>query len=105
MKTLFRLLSLLALSANLYAYTNKPTGIGLVADQLMGGVYVFSDFVHVGCYALGGSFLLASIVKYLEYRSSPLMTPISTVVFLVFAGTLLILFPWFSHYLGLVTHS
>jgi hypothetical protein len=69
-------------------------GIGLVANNMMDPVSLLSDFVNSACFIIGGSFLFATIIKYIEHRRSPLMVPISTVVFLFLAGVLLILLPF-----------
>lgn len=68
-------------------------GIGSVANNMMDPVTLFYQFVSSGCLLIGGGFLFASVVKYFEHRRSPLMVPISTVVFLVIAGLVLIALP------------
>jgi hypothetical protein len=78
------------------AYANR-IGLGGVAENIMDPVSVISDFVHSACIVIGGSFVFASIIKYVEHRRSPLMTPISTVVFLFLAGVILILLPLISY--------
>ncbi len=76
-------------------------GIGTVANNMMDPVTVFYQFIQSGCLLIGGGFIFASIVKYFEHRRSPLMVPISTVVFLLIAGTILVLLPL----IGYVTQS
>lgn len=79
------------------AFAQKaPTGIGEVATNLMGPVDFVSDFIYTGCIIIGGSFLMASVIKYIEHRRSPLLVPISTVVFFLIAGILLLLMPFLS---------
>lgn len=80
-----------------YAVNQRPTGIGGVARNLMDPVTVFSDFVYTGCIVIGGSFVFASIIKYFEHRRSPLMVPMSTVVFLLIAGGLLLALPFLAY--------
>lgn len=70
------------------------TGIGGVATNLMEPVGLMSDFIGSGCLLIGASFLFASLIKYIEHRRSPLMVPISTVVFLLIAGLILIGLPF-----------
>lgn len=77
------------------------SSLGAVAMNLLSPVTIFSDFVNTGCLVIGGSFIFASIVRYFEHRRSPLMVPISTVIFLLVAGIILILLP----FLYLVTKS
>ncbi len=72
-------------------------GIGGFAESLMDPVGLFSQFMFAGCISIGGSFVFASIVKYVEHRRSPLMVPISTVVFLFVAGCALLAMPFFSY--------
>lgn len=73
-------------------------GIGAVAMNVLEPVSVFSDFLYSGCWIIGGSFIFASIVKYVEHKRSPLMVPMSTVVFLFLAGAILIALPFLSLY-------
>ena len=73
-------------------------GFGGVAQNLMEPVSLFSDFIQTGCFLIGASFLFASIIKYIEHRRSPLMVPISTVVFLFIAGIILVLLPFLAYF-------
>lgn len=75
-----------------------PVGFGGVANSMMTPVSILADFVHTACLLIGMGFLFASIVKYFEHRRSPLMVPISTVVFLLIAGALLICLPLLSYF-------
>lgn len=80
-----------------YAAYQRPTGIGGMAQNMMDPVGLFSDFVYTGCIVIGGSFVFASIIKYFEHRRSPLMVPISTVIYLLVAGALLLLLPFLAY--------
>jgi hypothetical protein len=75
---------------------NQPgaPGMGGVAQYMMEPVGLLNDFVNAACFLFGGSFLFAAVIKYFEHRRSPLMVPISTVVYLVIAGMLLIILPF-----------
>lgn len=97
-KILFILLC--CLLSNAWA-VKQPVGIGGVATHLMEPVSYMSDFIYTGCFVIGGSFIFAGIVKYIEHRRSPLLVTISTVVFLFLAGLFLIALP-FAY---LVTHN
>jgi len=68
-------------------------GLGGVALNLMSPIGVLSGFISTACLLLGGCFLFAGVIKYMEHRRSPLMVPISTVIFLLIAGIVLILLP------------
>lgn len=93
------LVFIVAIISSLFAqvYAVQPTGIGGMARNMMEPVALFSDFVYTGCIVIGGSFVFASIIKYFEHRRSPLMVPISTVVFLFIAGGLLLLLPFLAY--------
>ena len=69
-------------------------GVGGMANNLMEPVGLMSDFIGSGCILIGASFLFASLIKYIEHRRSPLMVPISTVVFLLIAGIVLLGLPF-----------
>ncbi len=89
-------LSLSALAAN----NNKPStelGAGKVAENLLGPLGLLSDLISTLAFVIGASFLFASLIKYIEHRRSPLMVPISTVVYLFFVGLLLLLLPFVSY--------
>lgn len=75
----------------------QPLGIGTVAQNMMEPVTLFSDFISSACLLIGSSFLFASIIKYFEHRRTPLMVPMSTVVFLFIAGLVLIALPFASY--------
>lgn len=94
MKLIFIIFSLFYLMP---AFAEKRVGMGGVATSLMEPVSVVSDFIHSGCLVLGISFVFASVVKYFEHRRSPLMVPISTIVFLLIAGIILLLLPVLSY--------
>ncbi len=69
------------------------SGLGGVAANVMSPVTVMSSFIGSASVLVGASFIFASLVKYIEHRRSPLMVPISTVVFLLIAGIVLLLLP------------
>jgi len=83
---------ILLLPGSVFA-AKKIGGIGYVAQNIMDPVNLISDFVNSACFLIGGSFLLASLIKYREHRRNPLMVPLSTVFFLMIAGTILVLMP------------
>lgn len=90
------LVSLVLTLVNHSVIAASSTGYGSVANNLMAPVGLMSDFIYSGCLLIGGSFVFASIVKYFEYRRSPLMVPLSTVVFLLIAGLCLLALPFLS---------
>ncbi len=68
-------------------------GMGKVADNLLDPVSVFSSFISTISLMIGCCFLFASFIKYTQHRVNPLAVPISTVVFLVIMGIILVSLP------------
>lgn len=79
--------------------TTVAMSLGRVAENLMEPVGLLADFVQTGCFIIGASFIFASLIKYFEHRRSPLMVHISTVVFLLIAGIVLVLLPFLSFFI------
>lgn len=95
LKSVFKIISLFLLP--ILAFANSSLGVGTVAQNVMEPVTLFSDFINTGCLLIGGCFLFASVIKYFEHRRSPLMVPLSTVIFLFIAGAILIALPFVSY--------
>lgn len=94
LKTCYTFLLLSFVALNVWATGLAPTAtIGDMAQTAMEPVGIFTDVMHATCFIIGGSFLFASIIKFIEHRRSPLMVPLSTVAFLLIAGTVLVLLP------------
>lgn len=74
----------------------EPISLGQVASNLMEPISVFSDFIHTACFVIGGSFIFASIIRYVEHRKSPLVMPISTIILMLILGIILLLLPYIS---------
>lgn len=97
-KFILTLASLFLISVISTAYAQP--GFGGMAGNMMEPVTVLSDFVDTACLVIGVGFLFASVVKYIEHKRSPLMTPISTVVFLLIAGAILVVLPFLPNLTG-----
>lgn len=91
LRVIFTLLGCFVVTA---VFAARDTGLGAMARNIMEPVMLLSDFVTAACVVIGGSFLFAAIIKYKEHRRSPLMVPISTVIFLIIAGLALIGLPF-----------
>lgn len=103
------LLSFAALAAEQNADQSQPPDIeqfslGRLAENLMEPVNIMADFIQTGSFVIGLSFVFASVVKYFEHRKSPLMVPISTVIFLLISGIFLILLPFLSLFIDTGIH-
>lgn len=94
---LMLLLLWLPLSVLAAKHAQPASGIGQVANNMMEPVALIADFIDTACFVIGGSFLFASLIKYIEHRRSPLMVPLSTVIYLMLAGLLLLLLPFASY--------
>jgi hypothetical protein len=85
---------LYGLSLQAFAASREPSGIGSVAKNLLEPVAYASDFIYTACFVIGGSFVFASLIKYIEHRRNPLAVTLGTVVFLFLAGFFLIALPF-----------
>lgn len=79
-----------------YCMPSFAVGLGGVAQNMLEPVDLFNDLIDTACFVIGGAFLFATIIKYVEHRRSPLMVPISTVIFLFIAGVILVALPFLS---------
>lgn len=68
-------------------------GIGGLAENLLEPIAILSDFINSAALILGASALLASILKYREYRRNPHATPLSKIVWLSIIGIVLLFLP------------
>lgn len=93
----FYMIPLLSIAAEEQKAPEQLVGLGLVAKNLLEPVSLMADLVHTACFVIGGAFLFTCVIKYFEHRKSPLMVPISTVIFLLIAGNILILLPFISY--------
>lgn len=96
MKRLFAYIGVLSIyPLSVWAYYQRSnTGVGQVAVNVLDPVTLFSNFIGTACVVVGAGFLFATIIKYIEHKRSPLMVPISTVVFLLLAGLVLVGLPF-----------
>jgi hypothetical protein len=69
-------------------------GLAGVANNLMEPVSILANFIGSMSIVIGLSFLLATILKYLQHRVNPMAVPISTVVLLLIMGVLLVGIPF-----------
>jgi intracellular multiplication protein IcmD len=71
-----------------------PTGLGGVATNLLDPVNMFANFIGSGSIVVGIAFLLASFVKYNQHKRNEMAAPMSTVVFLLIMGLVLLAIPF-----------
>jgi len=95
---LFTFIFILFISGVTMVYAKEAPSLGTSAKSMLQSVNLFSDFINAACLLIGSCFMFATLIKYLEHRRSPLMVPISTVIFLFIAGIFLLLLP-LLHYL------
>jgi Ca2+/H+ antiporter len=83
----------LALAEPLLAVA-APTGLGGVANNLMDPVNMFANFIGSGSIVVGIAFLLGAFVKYNQHKRNEMAAPMSTVVFLLVTGLILLAIPF-----------
>lgn len=76
------------------AYATNDLSLGAVAQNITEPIEIVSAFVSVACLIVGVACLFACVVKYFEHRRSPLAVPISTVIWLLIIGLLLLALPF-----------
>lgn len=86
--------TLIVVGFSALAFAAQPVGLGKVAQNMLEPVGLLGNFVNSACFIIGGSFLFASVIKFVEHRRSPLMVPISTVIFLFLGGLALVILPF-----------
>jgi hypothetical protein len=72
----------------------RPSGLGQVANNLMDPVHMFANFIGSMSIIIGIAFLLGSFHKYSQHRRNHMAAPISTVIFLLIMGVVLIVLPF-----------
>jgi hypothetical protein len=86
---------LLFLPALLWAAPpQRPSGIGLVATNLMEPVTMLAYFVYSMSISVGICLVFGSFVKYMRHRQNPMAVPISTVIILFIMGAVLLCLPF-----------
>jgi hypothetical protein len=73
---------------------SRANGVGAVAGNLIEPVQVASNFIGTASIAIGIACLLASFLKYMQHRQSPLFVPISTPIVLFVIGLILVALPF-----------
>jgi len=68
--------------------------IGEVAGQLLEPAGVLSDFVGTAAWIIGFTCVFAAFFRYMQYRVNPVATPLSSVLFLLVIGIVLISLPF-----------
>jgi hypothetical protein len=68
--------------------------IGDAARELMEPVTVLSSFIASGSIIVGVLALVGALMRYLQYRTNPLASPLSMVIVLLILGLLLIGLPF-----------
>lgn len=87
-------LAVLLLLASQIALAANNLSFGQVAVNMTEPIEAVSGFVSIGCLMVGVACLFATVVKYFEHRRNPLYVPLSTVIWLLIIGLLLLLLPF-----------
>ena len=91
------LMFILLMSSVRPIFAAQSLGIGDVATNMMEPVSLFSNFINTSCLILGVTFLLTSLLKYLEYRRTHMHISLGTIWFFFTTGTFLIILPLVSY--------
>lgn len=68
-------------------------GVGEVADNLLGPVYIVSGFIGSASIVIGICALFGSFLRFMQYRINPSASPLSSVIVLFLIGTVLVCLP------------
>lgn len=80
-------------------------GIGAFADATLGPIETITHAITNISIILGIAFLVTAVIKYFEYRRSPMMVTISTIFFFVVAGLILVGLPFFHLFFDRLTSN
>ena len=70
--------------------SQSSTSIGDIGQNLFGAEMTIHDFVQAICITAGVALILGAIVQFQKYRRNPIATKLSTVIFNIIIGLLLI---------------
>lgn len=73
---------------------DEITGIGRIAANMLEPVNIVSDFVCTASIIIGISCLFGALLKYMQHRVNPLVSPISTIIVLLAVGIMLVSIPF-----------
>jgi RsiW-degrading membrane proteinase PrsW (M82 family) len=77
-----------------FAAQAQTSGFGAMANNLMEPVTIVSNFMASASIVIGVTCLFAGLIRYMQYRVNPLANPISTVIWLLVLGVVLLLLPF-----------
>lgn len=83
----------------------EATGIGAFANATLGPIETLTYAITNISIILGIAFLVTAVIKYFEYRRSPMMVTVSTIFFFVVAGLILIGLPFFHLFFDRLTSN
>lgn len=72
--------------------------LGEVAGNISSVMSGLANIFYQVCFILGGCFIFAGIIKYVEHRTNPLMVTWSMIFFLFIAGIIFILIPLAAYF-------
>lgn len=85
--------STLFTSASALASNYSPPGslsVGDIGQNLFGAEMTIHDFIQAVCITAGVALILGAMVQFQKYRRNPIATKLSTVIFNIVIGLLLI---------------
>ena len=72
----------------------KQKGFGDVASSMIEPVSVLNNFIGSAAIVIGIACLFGAFFRYMQYRINPLASPLSSVIFLLVLGLVLIGLPF-----------
>lgn len=70
--------------------SQNSTSIGDIGQNLFGAEMTIHDFIQAVCITAGVALILGAMVQFQKYRKNPIATKLSTVIFNIIIGLLLI---------------
>lgn len=74
--------------------------LGTVASNLTGATDVFTGIFSGIFYVIGIALVVASIMRYRDYRQNPVQTPLGRVILYLLAGLIIGFFPLIVNYIS-----
>lgn len=83
----------------------REAGIGAFANAALGPIDTLTNAITNISIVMGIAFLVTAVIKYFEYRRSPMMVTVSTIFFFVVAGLILVSLPFLHLFFDRLTSN
>jgi Ca2+/H+ antiporter len=82
----------------LVSFQSYALDLGQITDNMMGPIMVIAKIMADVSVAVGVGLLIGSVLQYAAYRRNPSQVRLTTPIFLVIMGIILIAIPFVVHY-------